>query len=231
MGLHVGAVDHRADTRHHAAAQDAGIVQGQRGGHGGHGLGTHQGDFTERAQSERPPNGLAAPARGAGRHIGAAQCRIDTLRALTQSALPRHAARAAATRDGPVQQHPRPHREVGHALADGLDHPSALMAHHQRPGPRERLVVSMAQARGDDAHPHLARAGGINLHRVDGEAPLSVGEGGPCAKGRHRHARCQITGFLRLAASSPGCTPGHHWAASLAWMALSAGSKRMAASI
>ena len=100
----------------------------------------------------------------------------------------------------------------------------------------------MAQAGGRHTHAHLAGPRRAHRNRLYDKAALAVANGGValqskgCGMGLGSNhlllvQRDQITGFLRVAMGSPSRAPGHHWSRSLAWMGLSAGNRRMPASM
>ena len=183
--FHLGGMEHRADTGHHAAADQRAAIQRHVVAHLHHRMFVHQHLLGERGQVHRLVQHLALPgepARGAGQqlHLGV----------LAEVRMAGHALRAFAAEHRQAGDDVIAGLDVGDIVADRLDHAGRLVAEHARGGERiqalHEMQVGVAEAGEGGAHQHLAALQRRVLHVLDGERLMRLVEDGCLHGSLHR---------------------------------------------
>ena len=179
-GAHLRGVDHRADAGQHRAAEQRRLVEGQRRVDLDQRAARHDRVFGERRAAEvmvdRRAVGLRQPARAGQQRAGA----VGGGAGLAQRGPAFAAGHAMAAARHEDQRDVVADREVGDAFAQLHHLAGRLVAERHRHRPRAVAVdhrqVGMAQARGADAHQHLAAAGRREFDLLDRQR-LGLGVG------------------------------------------------------
>ena len=178
---HPGGAGDRSDARHHPAAQqrrlperDVGRDRNRttRGNHrelceAGHHQRMLEHGAVGRVQARAP---LQQQARGAVAGRRSAQRPVSRAARLTDTARRHEAKRDVIARSESVD-----------VLSDRLDDARSLVAEHHRPaaGPEpavRQMQVGVADARGGDAHEHLATPRRLQQHRLDAHRTTRLAE-------------------------------------------------------
>src|SRR5581483_1428314 len=160
-GLDVGGAQHRADARHHAAADQAHLLGRQLLRHrhcllrGDDGVGAEGADAEHRLEQ---------------RAVLAVHALLGVQAGGTQVRLAPPAEAAVAARRPPGQDDVVADGWRRHAWTDLLDDARALVPEQERepwPGPHLHVQVGVAHAARADAHEHLARSGVVDRHLLE----------------------------------------------------------------
>jgi hypothetical protein len=136
--LHPGDIHGRAETGHHAAADNAGARKRHGGWQWCDRLLPHQSQAGERADIERAIDRLTAPR--CPLRVGMAEASLQNVGGLAEFAKDSIAPLALVAfpaRNRPIEHHAITGTHVHQSLAYLPDHARALMPHHQRTLPRE----------------------------------------------------------------------------------------------
>ena len=213
-GAHPGGIGHRAHAGHHGAAEQRGQLQRHRLVDAVHAAARKHGMLGKGRDADEVRDGLAIARQAFGarqqsaRHTGLA-C------GLAEHGPALGAGLAAAAAGHEEHDHMVAHRQIGHALAQRLDHACGLMAEHDGRVARTVAVddgqVGVAHACGGHLDQHLAGAGRRQVHLPDLQR-AAVGIGRGRARSREYGGACLHDVFTSLQllldrgrkASSPG---------------------------